>query len=157
MAIVASGAFNLTLKDIFQNDTAVDVIADSLKNALFNSTTTQPNFDTNTAYGAAPFNANEVNWAGTGGSPTAGGLVLTSVTLTITSGSLILDSADTSSGTGYTFSNAQGSLIYDDTITTPVADPAIYLLFFNGTFGVTNGVFTVQYAAGGHWAQDNTP
>lgn len=158
MAFTVSGFFNLTLKDVWGNDTAVDLLADSLRNALFNSTTTAPNFDTNTAYGAAPFNANEVNWAGTGGSPTAGGLVLASPTLTVTAGNLIFDAADTFSGAGYTFSNVQASLIYDDTIATPVADPALFVLYFAGTFGVTNGVFTVQYhATDGLWKQDHTP
>ncbi len=152
MAITVSGAFNLTIVDVWKNDTAIDVAADTLKNALFNSSVTAPNFDTNTAYGAAPFNANEINWSGS-----AGGVTLASVTMVVSSGSVVLDSADTASAAGQTFSNAQGSLIYDDTITTPVADPALYVLYFNGTFGVTNGVFTVQYAAGGHWNQDNTP
>lgn len=118
-----------------------------MKAALFSNSVTNPNFDTNTAYGAAPFNANEV------GSP-AGGIVLTSPTITVAAGSLLtFDAADTAWGS-QTFTGARGALIYDDTITTPVADPALCLINFAADYAVTSGVFTVQWSASGIWYFD---
>jgi len=143
MTFTASGFFFLTWRDILQNDTAVDIIADSLKAALFTNAITTPNYDTNTAYAAAPFNANEV------GSP-AGGIALASPTLTVTTGTMKFDAADTAWGS-QTITNARGALIYDDTITTPVADPAILGITFGADFSVTSGVLTIVYDSAGIW------
>lgn len=142
MTITASGLFYLTFRDILQNDTAVDLLADSVKVALFTNSVTSPNFDTNTAYAAAPFNANEV------GSP-AGGIALGTPTITVQAGSLLtFDAVDTAWGS-QTFSAARGALVYDDTIATPVAKPALVLVNFGADYGVTSGVFTIQWAAAG--------
>ena len=151
-AISASGLFYLTFRDIFQNDTAVDLLADTIKAALFTNSVTNPNFDTNTAYAAAPFNANEV--AGTG--YTAGGAALANDTITVSSGTLVYDADDTS-WAGSTITNARGALLYDDTITTPVADPAIGLVNFGADYSTSNGTFTIQWAAGGIFTIDLTP
>lgn len=148
-----SGLFYLTFRDMLQNDTAVDLLADTLKYALFTNSVTTPNFDTNTAYAAAPFNANEV--AGTG--YTAGGVAIANDTITVSSGTLIYDGDDCSWGPGATFSAARGGLIYDDTIATPVAKPALVLVNFGADFAVTAGTFTVQHAAGGIFTDDLTP
>jgi hypothetical protein len=152
MSIGNSGKFLLSWRDMYQNDTAIDVLADSIKAALFTNSTTTPNFDTNTAYAAAPFNANEV----TGTGYTSGGVALATKTLTVTSGSLVFDSDDPSWASA-TFSNARGLLAYDDTIATPVAKPALFLVTFGADFAVTAGTFTVQVAAGGWFADDLTP
>lgn len=142
MAISASGLFYLTFRDILQNDTAVDLLADSIKVALFTNSTTNPNFDTNTAYAAAPFNANEV------GTP-SGGIAIGTPTITVQSGSLLtFDGVDTAWGS-QTFSGARGAVVYDDTITTPVADPVLVLVNFGADYGVTSGVFTIQWASAG--------
>ena len=142
MAISASGLFYLTFRDILQNDTAIDLLADTVKVALFTNSTTNPNFDTNTAYGAAPFNANEV------GSP-SGGIALTTPTITVQAGSLLTYDADNTPWGSQTFSGARGALVYDDTITTPTADPALVLVNFGADYGVTSGVFTIQWATAG--------
>jgi hypothetical protein len=83
-----------------------------------------------------------------GGWSTAG-LALTSVTSTFTSNVYTLDAADTANGSAATISGAFGCLIYDDTLTTPVADQGICFLSFGGTNSVTAGTLTVVYNASG--------
>lgn len=152
MAFASSGAFGLTLKDVFQNDTAADWPADTFKIALFTNSITSPNFDTNTAYGAAPFDANEVP---NGSGYTTGGAALTTPTLTVSSGVLVWDAVD-SSWTSASFT-ARGGLIYDDTITTPTADPALFAIAFGQDYTATNGTFLVTYDATGIARLDYTP
>lgn len=144
MAITASGIYCLTLKDIFGNDTAIDLLADAVKAALVTDTHT-PNFDTDTAWNAT----NEV-------ATPSGGITHTSPTLTVSSGSLVFDAADTA-WASQTFSGARGVRIYDDTITTPVADPLLILVNLGVDYAVTSGVFTLQWAAGGIALWDLTP
>lgn len=139
MPIAASGLFYLTFRDALQNDIALDLLADTIKVALFTNAITNPNFDTNTAYNAAPFNANQV------GTP-AGGITITAPTITIRAGSLLtFDGADTP-WASQTFAGARGGLIYDDTIP---AKPALVLVNFGADYGVTAGVLTITWAAAG--------
>lgn len=144
MAVTASGLYVLTFKDILGNDTAVDLLADSIKVALLTNSAT-PNFDTDTLWNST----NEV-------ATPSGGIALASPTLTVSSGSLVFDAADTAWGS-QTFSGARAARIYDDTITTPVADPLLALINFGADYGVTAGVFTLQYHATGIFAIDLTP
>ena len=72
MAVTNSGLFLVTWIDIVDaTQLAIDLSLATHKVALFNNTIT-PNFSTDTAYGAAPYNANEVS--GTGWA--AGGVLL---------------------------------------------------------------------------------
>jgi hypothetical protein len=48
-----------------------------------------------------------------------------------------------------TISLARGALIYNDTITTPVADPAVAVLDFGADKTSSAGDFTVQFPANG--------
>lgn len=140
MAITASGLFFTTFEDSLDNDTTFDLAADSHKVALFTNSTTTPNFGTNTAYGSAPFNANEV------GSP-AGGVALASVTVTLdtTSGvRLKFDAADTAWGS-QSISGIRAALIYD----TTVSNTCVCLVDLTTDYAVTSGVFTLQWASGG--------
>lgn len=144
MAITASGLYYPTFEDALDNDSAIDLAADSHKVALFTNSLTAPNFGTDTAYGVAPYNANEV------GSP-AGGIALATVTVTLDTSSgvrLKFDAADTAWGS-QSITGIRGALIYDDTATTPVADPALCLVNLTTDYAVTSGVFTLQWAAGG--------
>lgn len=150
-AIGNSGQFYLTERDIKQNDTAVDYIADVMKTALFTNTIT-PNYDTNTAYAVAPFNANEI--AGTG--YTAGGQAIANDVISVSSGTFVYDGDDVA-WAGSTITNARGGLIYDDTIATPVAKPAVFLISFGADYSTSNGTFTIQWAAGGIYNNDLTP
>lgn len=144
MAITVSGFFYPSWEDIVDNDSAIDLAADSIKVALFTNSTTAPNFGTNTAYAVAPFNANEV------GSPAAG-VALTSVTVSLdtTSGvRLKFDAADTAWGS-QTISGIRAALLHDDTITTPVDNPALMLVDLTTDYATTSGVFTLQWASAG--------
>jgi hypothetical protein len=42
-----------------------------------------------------------------------------------------------------------GCLVYDDTLTTPVADQGVCYNYFGGTQSVTAGTFTIQWGAPG--------
>jgi hypothetical protein len=147
MAVTASGLYYITFRDMLQNDTAVDLIADTMKCALFTNSIT-PNFDSNTSYSAT----NEVS--GTGYS--AGGATIANDAISVSSGTLIYDADDTAWTTS-TFSSVRAGIIYDDTITTPQADPLVCLVNFGADFAVTAGTFTIQWAAGGIFSIDLTP
>lgn len=152
-AFANSGGFGLTLRDIFQNDTSFDWLADTFKAAMFTNSITTPDFDTNTAYGVAPFNANQVSGTGY----TAGGAALTSPTLTISpAGTSMFDSADVDWTTS-TITNARGVLLYDDTTTTPVADPAWLAVTFGADYSTTAGLFRIQVPSTGWNTLDYTP
>lgn len=144
MTLTASGGLGLNIKDIFDNVTAMDWPTDSWKVALFTNTITTPNKDTNTAYGAAPFNANEV----TGTGYTATGQAMAGKTLAVASGVLTFDANDTA-WTASTFSAARGCLVYDTTITTPVTQPGLVFVTFGADFAVTGGTFTIVWNASG--------
>lgn len=152
MAITVSGLYYLTFRDMLQNDEATDLLADVMKFALFTNSLTAPNFDTNTGYGAAPYTSNEVT--GTGYS--AGGAAIANDTITVSSGTLVYDGDDVA-WTSSTFSSARGALGYDDTMTTPTADPCVVFVNFGADYGVTSGTFTIQWAAGGVFTIDLTP
>ena len=42
-----------------------------------------------------------------------------------------------------------GCLIYDDTITTPVADPGVCFVYFGGANSVTSGTLTIVWHSSG--------
>lgn len=151
--VMASGGFGLTLRDILQNDTAIDLPVDVIKAALFTNTITTPNFDTNTAYAAAPFNANEIP---NGSGYTTGGAALVNDAITVGSPSatMLKYDADDTAWAAATFANVRGCLIYDDTITTPTADPGIVAVTFGADFSVTGGTFTIQWNANGIFTID---
>lgn len=140
MAISASGLFYVSFEDMLGNDAAIDLQSDVIKVALFTNSITTPNFGTNTAYGAAPFNANEV------GSP-SGGVALAAQTLSLDTSSGVrakFDANDTA-WTSQTMSGIRGALLYD----TTVANSALCLVNLGTDYAVTSGVFTLQWAAGG--------
>jgi hypothetical protein len=153
MAVTASGLYVLTFKDMWDNtDFVFDWINDTVKFALFTNTIT-PNFSSDTSYGVAPYNANEIPTA-TG--YTAGGVTLGTKTISESpTGTLMIDAAD-AQWTTSTFSGARCGLMWDDTATSPV-DAAICLVNFGADYGVTSGTFTVQFAGTGIWTIDLTP
>ena len=161
MAWTASGIFGQTLADVLENTTALDATADSFKCALFNNSVT-PDFDAAaglTAYnGGTWLTANEVtdtNWP-------AGGIVLpATVALTVGSpavGQLKFDSGNPTASS-LTMSSIYGCLIYDDTLTTPVADQGFFAVYFSTAppYSVTNGTLTLTVDANGWFYVDFTP
>jgi len=153
MAITVSGLYTTTFKAALNNTPALDLELDTHKLALFHTLT--PNFATDSAYGVAPYNANEAS----GGSWSAGGytLVGTTIDITTTSGSLIYDATDVSQVTT-TLVDTEGGLIYAD---ASAGNEAICMIYWGaGDFSTSNGTFAVTFAApasGGIFAIDMTP
>jgi hypothetical protein len=153
MAWSASKIFSAYITDIINNTTAMDLNTDAaLKVALFDNTITpsQTVASASTAYGAGV-------WAsgGVSDSPSwpAVGRDLASVTSAFSTNVYTFDAADTVSADATTdLTNVYGCLVYDDTITTPVADQGICYNYFGGANSVTNGTFTVVWNASGIFA-----
>lgn len=153
MAITVSGLYATTFKAALNNTIALDLELDTHKLALFSTLT--PNFATDTAYGVAPYNANEIS----GGSWASGGYTLlgTTIDITTTSGSLIYDATDVSQATT-TLTDSEGGLIYADAL---ASNDAICMIYWGaGDFSTSNGTFAVTWAApasGGIFSVDLTP
>lgn len=152
MAWANSKVFRAFLADAVDNTAALDLGADTIKVALYNNSITpdQDATSANSAYNAGQWaTANEVadgaEWA-------AGGVALASkVVNSGTAGVVFFDAADTASGSSATLAAVFGCLVYDDTLTTPVADQGVCFNYFGGTNSVTDGTFTVIWSANGIW------
>lgn len=146
---MASGLFIPTFRDILDaSQLAIDLDAETHRVALF-SNALAANFSTNTAYGVAPFNANEV--VGTG--YTAGGVLLTGTTFTEDpAGTLKFDANDVS-WTNASIT-ARYALVYAD---GSAGNEAIALLDFGSDFTSTNGTFSVQWPTAGIWTWKVVP
>lgn len=147
MAITASGLYFLTFEAMLTNAAAINLEAEDMRIALFTNSIT-PNFDTDTAYGSAPYNANEVSGTGY----TAGGELLATTEITVSSGTLIFDAANVSWATS-TITNARGGLIYADA----VANQAVALIDFTQDYSTVAGLFEIQWDATGIFRIDLTP
>lgn len=149
MAITASGLFVATFVDVLDTtQLALDLDLETHKVALFTNSIT-PNFTTDTAYGASPYDANEVSGTGY----TAGGATLTTTTFTGASGTATFDAADTSWSSS-TITNAKGALIYADAL---AGNNAIVLINLGQDYSTSNGTFLIAWSASGIAALDLTP
>ena len=150
MAVTASGLFVSTSIDILDTtQLAVDLDLETHKIALFSDTIT-PNFSTDTAYGVAPYNANEVS--GTGWA--SGGVALTTTAVDESpTGTLRWDAADVSE-TSTTLTDAMAGLIYADAL---AGNNAIVLVDFVTAVSTVAGTLTITWAAGGIFTIDLTP
>lgn len=151
MAWSASAIFRQFLGDVLENAAAFDLGADTFKNALYDNDITPDNdvSAANSAYNAGQWTAsgNEVSESGQWA---AGGVALASQTVNVgTADVVFFDAADTASGSAADLANVYGCLIYDDTLTTPVADQGVAYLYFGGSNSVVNGTFTVVYHSNG--------
>jgi hypothetical protein len=122
-----------------------------IKIALFTASVT-PNYDAaaaSAAYAAGVWNSNEVSGTGY----TAGGVVLTTTTLTPSGGVLTLDSADPSWSSS-TLSGVRGALIYNNGLTPKSAFMAVDL----GTdYATSAGTLLISVSASGWAALDLVP
>lgn len=143
MTFPSSGWFGPTIEDMYLNDAAVDILADAFRVALFTNAITTPNFDTNTAYGVAPWNANEVP---NGSGYTTGGVLLANKAFTLgaPAATQYKWDADDVSWLAATFT-ARGALIYDDT----VSDLGFVAVTFGADLSVTAGTFAVAWHSDG--------
>lgn len=154
MAWSNSKIFTTFITDVLNNTTAMDLNADTFKAALYDNdiTPSQTVASNVTAYntGVWAISGNEVS---DGTEWDAGGEPLTGVTSSFSSNVYTFDATDTpSGGTSATLANVFGCLVYDDTITTPVADQGVCYNYFGGTNSVTDGQFTIVWNASGIFA-----
>lgn len=149
MAIAGSGLFVVTVQDAFDTtQLAIDWDLETHKLALFTNTIT-PNFTTDTAYGSAPYNANEVtgtNWA-------AGGVALAGTGFSAASGVLTFDATDVSVAST-TLTNARGGLLYADAL---AGNNALLLVDFGADYSTSNGTFAIVWHATGIYTLDLVP
>lgn len=124
---------------------------DTFKVALYNNSITPDNTvaASATAYNTGQWsNTNEVSdnadgWAN-------GGLALGTPVASVSTTTIKWDGDDRASTTSsVTLTNATGALIYDDTLTTPVADQGVCYNYFGGVNSVTDGTFTIVWSASG--------
>jgi hypothetical protein len=84
-----------------------------------------------------------------------GGVALSSATgtsnFTGTTDAVWYDANNTASGSACTLAGVYGDLLYDDTLTAPVADQGIAFHYYGGSQSVTAGTFTVIWNASGLW------
>lgn len=150
MAWSGSAIFRALVTDALENTAALDLNSDTFKVALYNNSITPDNDATaaNSAYNAGQWaNTNEVSESGQWA---AGGVALGNPDITNpSSGVIMFDGDDTASGSAADLANVYGCLVYDDTLSTPVADQGVCYNYFGGANSVTNGTFTVVWAANG--------
>jgi len=126
--------------------------SDTITVALFDNTITpsQTVASASTAYAAGVWASGGVSDAS--GWPAAG-RDLASITSTFSSNVYTFDAADTvSANSTTTLTNAYGCLVYENTLTTPVADQGLCFNYFGGANSVTSGTFTVVWNASGIYA-----
>lgn len=148
MAWSNSKIFSAYLTDVLNNTTAIDLDTDALiEAALFDNTITP----SQTVASASSAYATGV-WAAGGVSDATGwpalGRPLASKTSVFSTNVYTFDAADTVSvNSTTTLVNAFGTLIYDHSIASPVADQGICFLYFGGAQTVTSGQFTIVWNA----------
>lgn len=149
MAITVSGLFLPTWIDVVDaSQLAIDLSLTTNKVALFTNSIT-PNYSTDTAYAAAPYNANEAAGAGY----SAGGVAVASPTITESpTGTLMFDLADVSWASSSI--TAHGALFYSNAL-TPKA--AICLVNLGADYTTVNGTFGITWNALGMFTLDLTP
>jgi hypothetical protein len=149
VAVTASGLFVATFVDVLDTtQLALDLDLETHKGALFSNSIT-PNFTTDTAFGVAPYNSNEVfgtNWA-------TGGVVLTGTTFTGASGTATFDATDVSVAST-TITGARCYLLYADAL---AGNNAICLVNFGADYSTNNGTFGITWDALGIFTIDLTP
>jgi hypothetical protein len=132
------------MADALKNTAAFTLHTDALKVALYGTTPT-PDKDVtsaNSAYAVAQWvTGNEISqavqWP-------VGGVALAGQTLDSgTPATVFLDGTDTASGSAATLSAVYGCLVYDSTVSTPVANQGIAYVYFGGSNSVVSGTFTV--------------
>jgi len=129
---------------------AIDTSLTSHKWAMFTNSITSPNYSTDTAYGVAPYNANEA----TGTGYTAGGQTIVNPTTTDSPAGTIKYDMDDQVWASPTSTTARGALLYADAL---AGNWGIVGVTFTTDFTSTAGTFTIQFASGGVLTLDITP
>ena len=149
MAWSNSKIFTSLITDALNNTAAIDLNTDTPKVALYGTTPTpsQSVTSANSAYAVDQWVVgSEISSAGQWA---AGGVALSSISSTFASNVYTFTAANTASGSTATLVAVFGCLVYEDTLTTPVADQGMCYNYFGGTQTVTSGTFTVLWNASG--------
>lgn len=152
MAWANSKIFRQYLADIADNVTAMDWVTDaSVKIALYDNDITPDNDVTaaNSAYNVGQWviTGNEVSdaaeWA-------AGGVNIASRAIDVSVADFVkFTGNNVASGASATLLAFFGGQVYNDTISTPVADQGFCYNYFGGTNSVTDGTATITWGANG--------
>lgn len=150
MAITASGLFGLTLEKFLIDTVGLSLESETaVKGALLLDTAT-PDFNAHDFW--SDLAANEASGTGY----TADGEVLTSTEVTISSGVLTYDAAD-SAWTTSTIADAMAEVGYFDRGGATTADELVFLSDFVNPASSSGGTFTIQRSASGIFTVDFTP
>jgi hypothetical protein len=152
MAWTNSKIFSAMVTDALNNTAALDLNSDTITVALFDNTITpsQTVASASTAYGAGVWASGGVSDAS--GWPAAG-RDLAGIASGFSSNVFTFDANDTvSANSSTTLTNAYGCLVYENTLTTPVADQGLCFNYFGGANTVTSGTFTIVWNASGIFA-----
>ena len=149
MAWSDSRVFVATLEDALESTITYNIEGDTFKAALYDNTITPDATVASaaTARGGGVWTTAEVfdttNWD-------QFGEPLTSTTSTFSGTVYTFDAANTpQGGASCTLGSVFGCLVYNDTITTPVADQGICFNYFGGEQSVTGGTFTIVWHGSG--------
>lgn len=154
MAVTVSGFLIPTWIDLLDaTQLAVDLDLETHKLAFFTNTIT-PNFTTDTAYGVAPYDANEVS---DGGNWPAGGVAITGTTWLATDAYQPDWDATDMSVASTTLTNIRAGLVYADAL---AGNNGIILIDFNADYSTVAGTIQVTWdtpANGAIFYLDLTP
>ena len=153
MAWSNSKVFTVALTDMLNGTQVGDLDTDTFNVTLWDDTITP---DQTVAASAAAYNTGV--WVISGSAdvfeagewPQVGRPLVTPAISNPTTTSIRWDAADTASqGATADLAAVFGCHIYNDTETTPVADPGVCYIYFGGTNSVTNGTFTIVWSGSG--------
>lgn len=151
MTVTAAGLYGLTLTK-FLNATSLPTSgldSETAVKCLMVTDSEVPNFDTHDF-------RNDITAEVTGTGYTAGGNVLTSTALTVSSGVLTYDAAD-SVWSSSTIANAMAAVGYFGRGGASSADELVFLSDFVTAASSSSGSFTIQWNAAGIFTVDYTP
>jgi hypothetical protein len=147
-----SEIFSAFITDSLAKTTLMDINADTINTSLNDTdcTPVQDAASASTAYNAGAWATGKLTDTGSSapaGWPTVGRPLVTPA-VTFATNVVTFDAVDTVSANAVTtITAAFGTLIYSDTIATPVAKQGICYLYFGGTQTVTLGTLTLVWAA----------
>lgn len=151
MAITAAGLYGLTLEKML-NATALPtngLESETAVKVLMCTDSEAPNFDTHNF-------RDDILAEVTGTGYSAGGVVITSTELTLSSGVLTYDAADASWASS-TIANAMAGVGYFARGGASTADELVFLSDFVSAASSSSGTFTIQWSASGIFTVDYTP
>ena len=150
MAITASGLFGPTLEKMMIDTVGLSLESETASKAALITDSATPDFTAHDFWN--DLEANEVSGTGY----TAGGALLTTTEVTLASGVLTYDAAD-SSWASSTITNAMAAVGYFDRGGATTADELVFLSDFVTPASSSSGTFTVQWHASGIFTVDFTP